>query len=84
MVGHPAGRIDPVRSGHAYVHQYDVGIVAPGQLHRLVAVLRLCDDLDPAGGLEHRLEPGAGKRLVVCDENSNWAHRAYGSVARTR
>jgi hypothetical protein len=48
---HPAGGLDAVQAGHAYVHEHHVGAQPAGQLDRLDAVVGLADDLDVFLGL---------------------------------
>ena len=67
--GQLPGRLDPVHAGHPDVHQHDIGQVAPRLLDRLLAGAGLGDDLDVAGALEQRFEPGAQQRLVVGDDH---------------
>jgi hypothetical protein len=61
-------RLDAVETRHLHVQQGEVGLRAPRERDRLLAVLGLGDDLE-AGALEQVLEVEANDRLVFGDEN---------------
>ena len=66
IVADPAGGVEAVGSGHADVHEHDVGELAAGDRDRFVAVVGLADDLDVVLGVEQRPEarrvPAPGRR----------------------
>jgi hypothetical protein len=67
-------RLDAVDVRHADVHDDDVRVRTQDELDRLAAVLRLTDDLDVVGGIEHRANAAAHDRLVVDDDDLERPH----------
>jgi hypothetical protein len=52
-------RGEPIESGHADVHEHDVGLQAPCQRHHLFAVAGLADDIHIILSVEDHPEPAA-------------------------
>jgi hypothetical protein len=61
----PAGRLQPVQTGHADVHQHHVRAGRTGQLHRFQPVPGLAHHLQVLGRVDQHPEPGPDQRLVV-------------------
>jgi hypothetical protein len=76
--GDPLGGREPVATGHAHVHEHDLGPQRRDRGLGRRAVPRLADDVDAAGGGEHRAEAGADDRLVVHEQHPDphGPHRA--------
>ena len=66
----------PSPPGIVDVHEDDVRLEAFGARDRLGPRGRLADDLEIAGGLEQRPEPGPERRVVVDDEDADGRGRA--------
>ena len=82
--GDAAGRLDAVESGHANVHQEDVGPVPSGELDGRVTVGGLPDELEVIGVVDEGAEAGAYEWLVVGDGDPDHDGSPEGRWAATR
>ena len=75
--GDLVGGAQPVDAGHPDVHEHDVGVGLPGQLHRGGSVAGFADH-DHAGlGVDEHPEAAPDEGLVVGDEHADGlGHRA--------
>ena len=64
-------RPEPVKPGHADVHQDHVRAAEAGEVDRAFAVSRLGDDLDVGLRVEDHPEAAAHERLVVGDRDAD-------------
>ena len=70
LVGRDApGGFQAVDAGHPDVHQDDVGALAAGEVHGLLAIRGLTDDVQVLGRVDQDAEPGADQRLVVGEQD---------------
>ena len=64
--------VEPVPSRHLYVEEHEVRLHVANRRHRVVAIVRLPDDLHGGVVAEHVDDPLTGQGLVVDHEH---AHR---------
>lgn len=62
---------EPVGSGHAQVHQYDVRVVEAGEFDGLGAVGCLGDDLEVLAGVDEDPEGPPKEGLVIGEEHTD-------------
>jgi hypothetical protein len=80
----PPRRLDAVDLGHPDVHDDHVGPQLERQVDRLAAVGGLPHDLEVVLGAQHRLEPAAGQRVVVGDDQFDHADASSSIGSRAR
>jgi hypothetical protein len=66
-----AGGHEAVQQRHPDVHQDDVGLPGPGQVHGLDAVGRFPDDIDAGLAGQNHPESGPDQPLVVSDQHGD-------------
>jgi hypothetical protein len=69
--GDGRGGLDAVPTGHADVHEHDVGSQVPGAGHGLGPGGGLADDREVRGGVDEHREAVPQQRLVVDDEHAH-------------
>ena len=80
--GEPPDRLDPVHARHPQVHQHHVGVVAAGELDRLLAVRGGADQLDPVEQPEQRAEALADHALVVGEQDADHVSGSHSSTLK--
>ncbi len=66
----PAGGLDAVEEPYLDVEDREVGLLPPSELNRLLAVLRLCADLE-AGALDQLTKVESDDRLILGQQDSH-------------
>jgi hypothetical protein len=66
-VPHALGRLEPIEDGHVEIHEHDVRLKQGGEVDRLLAVVRVAGDLQPAVGLKRDRQRFGEQRVVVGD-----------------
>ena len=74
----------PSRTGHADVHQNDVGGELRDEAYGLVAVLGAPDDDEPAVGVEDLLHECRELLVVLADDDAQWWLGHRGGACHSR
>jgi hypothetical protein len=78
----PAGGLDPIETGHADIHQHDVGAQATRLRDRFLSIAGLADNVDVGLALEDQAEAASHQRLIVDDKDTQGATNVVGSSFR--